>query len=221
MRPLAATGIAVVLAASLLLPGCASTPAAHSGAVPQASTPPAAAPPEGMPPGAVSGMTTRPGDIQYDIRFAMTMPGSSQFNFRDRDLSFYFRPTSEVLNMQVQNLQDRPVWIDWDRSVFRDIVGRTYKVAHSTTRFSDRYGALAQTQIIGQQTYADYMLPMDYLLDPAGSDQQLHRPVVPVDSSAPQYTGLEFGVDLVFMVEEQPRNYSFRFKVASVIPHTR
>lgn len=221
MRPLAAIGIAAALAAGLLLAGCAGTPAAHSGAVPQAAAPPSTPPPQGMPAGAVSGMTALPQDVQYDIRFAMTMPSSSRFNFRDRDLSFYFRPTSEVLNMQVENLQSRPVWIDWDRSVFRDVVGRTYKVAHSTTRWSDRYSAQAQTQIAGQQTYADYMVPMDYLLDPAGSDQQLHRPVVPVDSSSPQYSGLEFGVDLVFMVEEQPRNYSFRFKVASVIPHSR
>ncbi|HEY6867462.1 MAG TPA: hypothetical protein VI792_09400 [Candidatus Eisenbacteria bacterium] len=221
MRPLAAIGIAAVLAASPLLAGCAGTPPAHGGAVPQAAAPPATAPPQGMPAGSVSGMTSLPQDVKYDIRFAMTLPSSSRFNFKDRDLSFYFRPTSEVLNIQVENLQSRPVWIDWDRSVFRDIVGRTYKVAHSTTRWSDRFSAQSQTQIVGQQTYADYMVPMDYLLDPAGSDQQLHRPVVPVDASSPQYSGLEFGVDLVFMVEEQPRNYSFRFKVASVIPHSR
>ncbi len=208
-------GLAMV--AALSLAGCASSPAANGGA---ATPHPATAPPEGMPAGAVSGGATDTHEALFDIRFSMTLPGSPKFNFRDRDLSFYFRPTPEVLNMQVENLQNRPVWIDWDRSVFRDVVGRTYKVAHSTTQWKERYSVQAQTQIAGLQPYSDYMLPMDYLLDPAGRDEQLHRPLVPVDASAPQYSGLDFGVDLVFMIENQPRNYSFRFRVASVIPRT-
>ena len=157
----------------------------------------------------------------YDLRFIQTLPSSGAFNFRDRDLSFYFRPTSAVLVMQVENLQDRPVWIDWDRSVFRDPLGRTGKLAHSITLWKDRFSTQAQTQIYGLKNYSDYMFPMDYLLDPTGSPVQLHRPLIPLDASAPQYSGREFGVDLVFMIEQQPRNYSFRFKVASVIPHTR
>jgi len=226
MRPLATgrRGVARVLAlagagaVALALAGCAATPSSHPAAPPPAPPPVATAPPEGMPSGSVSGGADDPNEALYDIRFIMTLPGSAKFNFRDRDLSFYFRPTAEVLNMQVENLQNRPVWIDWDRSVFRDLVGRTSKVAHGTTQWKERYSAQAQTQIAALQTYADYMLPMDYLLDPAGSDQQLHRPLIPLDASAPQYSSLDFGVDLVFLIENQPRNYSFRFKVASVIP---
>lgn len=223
MRPLATgrTGgtLGLAVALGLTLAGCAAAPAPHPSAPPPAVT--STSPPEGMPSGSVSGVTTDPHEALFDIRFSMTLPGSPKFNFRDRDLSFYFRPTPEVLNMQVENLQNRPVWIDWDRSVFRDVVGRTYKVAHSTTQWKERYSVQAQTQIAALQPYSDYLLPMDYLLDPAGSDQQLHRPLVPVDASAPQYSGLDFGVDLVFMIENQPRNYSFRFKVASVIPRPR
>jgi hypothetical protein len=205
------------LALGLGLAGCAATPAPHGAEPPHVVT----APPEGMPSGTVSGSTDDPNLAQFDIRFMMTVPGSAKFNFKDRDLSFYFRPTPEALNIQVENLQNRPVWIDWDRSVFRDIVGRSYKVAHSTTRWKDRYSVQAQTQIAALQPYADYMLPMDYLQDPAGRDEQLHRPLIPLDASAPQYSGLDFGVDMLFLIENQPRNYSFRFKVASVIPRPR
>jgi hypothetical protein len=212
-----------------MLAGCASAPASHSAAAPPATTappgttaPPAAtAPPGDLPAGTVIGNSSAYQEGLFDIRFAMTLPSSSKFNFKDRDLSFYFRPTPAVLIMEVENLQNRPVWIDWDRSVFRDVVGRTYKVAHSTTHWQERYGVQAPTQIPALQRYSDYMLPMDYLLDPAGSDQQLHRPLIPLDSSAPQYSGLSFGADLVFLIEEQPRNYSVRFKVASVIPRSR
>jgi hypothetical protein len=223
MRPLAAVGLGAcgaVLTAALVY-GCASSPASHGGPPPGAPPAPATSLPQGLPPGAVVGTTAEPAQAAFDIRFAMTLPSSSRFNFKDRDLSFYFRPTPEVLNMQVENLQASPVWIDWDRSVFRDIVGRTFKVAHSTTRWGDRYSVQAPTQILSLQNFSDYMVPMDYLLDPAGADYQLHRPIVPTDNSAPQYSSLEFGVDLVFLVQDQPRNYSFRFKVASVIPHTR
>jgi hypothetical protein len=61
-------------------------------------------------------------------------------------------------------------------------------------------------------------VPLDSLVDPAGSDQLLHRPLLPEDTTAPEYSDKEFGVDLVFRIEDQPRTYVFRFKVASVIP---
>ena len=212
-----ARSLRLVLAAALAA-GCASgTSASRGGTVPPVPPPPAAGPTHNAVVGANSDVAT----ALYDIRYSQTLPSSSGFNYRDRDLSFYFRPTSAVLTIQIENLQDRPVWIDWDRSVFRDPVGRSGKVAHEGTTWGDRYGTQAQTQIFPLKTYQDYLFPMDYLLDPAGSPDQLHRPLIPLDSSAPQYSGTEFGVDLVLMIEQQPRNYSFRFKVASVIPRTR
>ena len=48
--------------------------------------------------------------------------------------------------------------------------------------------------------------------------QQIHRPLLPQDITAPQYTDREFGIDLVFLIEDRPRVYPFRFRVASVIP---
>ena len=61
------------------------------------------------------------------------------------------------------------------------------------------------------------MFPLDYLVDPGGSAKQLRRPLLPEDATAPEYSDKEFGVDLVFRIENQPRSYSFRFRVASVI----
>jgi hypothetical protein len=154
----------------------------------------------------------------YRYRFTQVLPSSERFTFQDRDLSFYFRPSPSALFFQVENRQDRPVWIEWDRSVFLDPREGTGQVAHSPTRWADRFNVQSPTQIAGLQRYSDYVLPMDYLVDPAGSDQQLHRPLLPEDTTAPQFSDKEFGVDLVFRIEDQPRTYSFRFKVASVIP---
>jgi hypothetical protein len=156
-------------------------------------------------------------DALYRYRFRQVDPASDRFTFQDRELSFYFKPTPDALRFQVENRQDRPVWILWDRSTFTDPNGGSGKVAHGTTRGADRFKVEPDTQIPGLQPYGDYLLPLDYLLDPAGTDQQLHRPLFPEDHTAPQYADRFFGVDLVFMVEERPRTYSFRFRVASVI----
>jgi hypothetical protein len=144
-------------------------------------------------------------------------PGSERFSYQDRDLSFYFKPAPDALHFQVENRQNRPVWIDWERSVFYDPQGGQGEVAHSTTRFQDRFDAQPLTQVPGTQRYSDYLLPLSYLIDPAGSAQQLHRPLLPEDNSSQEYKDKVFGADLVFLIEDRPRTYSFRFRVASVI----
>jgi hypothetical protein len=153
----------------------------------------------------------------YRYRFRQIEPSSDRFQFRDRELTFYFRPTPGAVHFQVENLQDRPVWIDWDRSTFHPPVGGAGKVANANSRWESRFRSSGPTQIPGLQRYSDYVFPLDYLVDPAGSSEQLHLPLLPEDQSAPQFSDAEFGVDLVFMVEDRPRTYTFRFKVASVL----
>jgi hypothetical protein len=154
----------------------------------------------------------------YIYRFRMTDPPGGGFNFQDRDLSFYFRPGPDGLYFQVENRQNRSVWIDWERSTFYDPNGGSDKVAHGTTRWEDRFKTQPSTQVPGLQRLGDYTFPVGYLYDPAGRGAQLHRPLLPEDATSPQYTDRSFGVDLVFLVEDRPRTYAFRFKVASVIP---
>lgn len=214
---------ALVPAVALTLAGCLANPTTH--AHPKAAPPPPDVVPaqrQGMSDvkaGAPDSVLPVPGNqtASYAFRFSQTQPPSDRFTFQDRDLSFYFRPAPDALHFQVENRQGQPVWIDWDRSVFYDPFGASGKVAHSETRFDDRFKVQAATQIGGLQRYSDYLLPIEYLLDPAGSPDQLHRPLLYEDSRASQYSDKEFGVDLVFRVQNQPRTYSFRFRVESVI----
>lgn len=209
----------VPAAAALLLAGCMSTPQ------------PNVVPPPVVPPPVVMGAPDTAGlgvvgseNALYTYRFRQIEPGG-EFSFRDRDLSFYFRPTPTALYFRIENLQGRPVWIDWDRSQFVDVHGRIGKVAHSTTRWRDRFGQQAQTQIPGTTQYSDYVFSMDDLVDPGsveGAEEvQPHRPILPEDQSAPNFQGRTFGVDLEFLVEDRPRTYKFRYEVASVIPRSR
>ena len=203
-------------ALGFLLFGCAPAPAPEG-------VPPPPAPDPGLSRvvvGADDSVGALPGspDALFRYRFRQIDPSSDRFTFQDRELSFYFRPTPDALHFQVENRQDRPVWIVWDRSTFSDPNGGSGKLAHSTTRWDDRFKTQPDTQIPGLQRYSgDYLLPLDYLFDPAGSAEQTHRPLFPEDQRAPQHVDKIFGVDLVFLVEERPRTYSFRFRVVSVI----
>jgi hypothetical protein len=206
-----------VTAALILLPlGCGPGPS------PETVTPPPAPDPglSRVVVGASDSVGAIPGsaDAMFRYRFRQIEPSSDLFTFQDRELSFYFKPTPDALHFQVENRQGRPVWIVWERSTFLDPNGGTGKVAHSSTRWDARFKAQPDTQIPGLQRYTgDYLLPLDYLYDPAGAEQQTHRPLFPEDHRARQYEDKVFGVDLAFLVEERPRTYSFRFRVVSVI----
>ncbi len=217
VRPIPAMVSSLVLAA--VLAGCGGAPS------PEAASPPPGAPDLSTPnrvTTAADSVGSIPGSegALYVYRFRQTEPASSgTFSFRDRDLSFSFRPSPNALYFGVENLQGRPVQIDWDRSVFYDPNGRTGKVGHSTTRWRDRFSVQAVTQILPVQRYSDYVFSMEDLADPgADPDTQLRRPLLAEDSSAPTNAEKTFGVDLVFLIENQPRTYSFRFQVVSVIP---
>jgi hypothetical protein len=222
------------LAAALFvaaLGGCSAGPGPES-AAPPPQQPPATTPGRPLipPPNAETGFSrivsgsgdsvgAIPGSAtaQFAYRFRQIEPGSDRFTFQDRDLSFYFRPTPNALHFQVENRQNRPVWIDWDRSTWTGPSG-SEKISHATTRWADRYGTLPPTQILGLQRYSDYMFPISLLVDPGSSDQQLHRVMFPEDQAAVQYVDREFGVNLAMRIEDRIISYPFRFKVASVVP---
>jgi len=200
-----------------LVAGCSSGPEPQSAAPPPVS---ASTGPSGIVTGAADSVGALPGsaDALYRYRFRQVEPPSDRFTFQDRELNFYFKPSPDALHFQIENRQDRPIEIDWDRSLISDPWGKTEKIAHGSTRWADRFSTQAPTTVLGLQRFGDYMFPMSYLVDPAGRDEQLHRPLFPEDSSAPQYTDKEVAVTLLIRIEGQPRSYGFRFRAVSVIP---
>ena len=205
---------ALPLAALVAVLGCAASSGPESTPVGSASSVP-----YGTVVGASDTVESIPGspNAPYVFRFRQIDPPSDRFTFQDRELSFFFKPTPDALYFQIENRQNRAVWIEWERSTFYDPVGNTDKVAHGSTTWSDRFKTQAATQIAGLQRYGDFVLPISYLLDPTGGVQS-HRPLIREDSTSPQYTDRVFGVDLAMTVEDRPRVYNFRFKIASVIP---
>jgi hypothetical protein len=224
--PFAAPAFALVLVA--MLAGCSAGPHTGSSGTPPAA-PPAAASASGetrvegfnkMTGGAADSVGSIPGSAYalYRYRFRQIDPPSDRFYFQDRELSFYFKPAPDALFFQVENRTDKPVWLDWDKCMFTDALGATARAAHSTTTVRERYGTQASIQILGLQRYGDFIYSMDYLIE-QGGDTPLHRPLLPEDESAPQFSGREFATELAFRVDGQPRTYSFRFKILSVLPN--
>lgn len=233
------SAVLALLVLGLVFAGCSSTPPEHPpGTVPANQEPPAGGVNNrvnGLPPNGENGYTrivagagdstsALPGSpgAAYRFRFRMVQPsggGGSGFNFQDRDLSFYFRVSPASIYFQIENRQNRPVTIDWEQSQFLRPNGQMSKLAHSTTSWDQRFSYQPSTTINGLQRYGDYVFNMDSLVDPAGSGQQLHRALLPEDQQAMQFTDRVFGMDLVILVENQPRTYTVRFKIDSVTPN--
>jgi len=89
--------------AAALLAGCSAAPA------PQSVTPPPST--ADTPPGYVSGAPDTTGPVPgsasspYVFRFKQIEPSSDRFTFRDRDVTFYFRPGPTALYFKVENLR--------------------------------------------------------------------------------------------------------------------
>ena len=86
----------------------------------------------------------------------------------------------------------------------------------AASAFAQDYGDTPYVQT--PQVVVDKMLEIakvnakDYLIDLGSGDGRL------IITAAKRYGARGFGVDLVFMIEDRPRTYAFRFQIVSVFP---
>jgi hypothetical protein len=75
----------------------------------------------------------------------------------------------------------------------------------------------------GGQRYSDYVFARDDLLDPGGTPGHPAPPPAAArgHECPPRTSTRRFGVDLVFVIEGQPRTYPVRFVVSAAIPSSR
>src|SRR5262245_22112713 len=202
----------------IIVMGCAA------GEAPTPTAPPAARPAIGPSevlgaPDSVAGTTGDTVEGAYRYKFRMVDPPSDRFNFRDRVFDFYFRPATDALHFQIENRQGFPITIEWDRCQFYDFSGNYQPAIHEGITWENRFRTPPPTTIQAGQRYSDYVFPLDLMLDPGGTGGQLHKPLIPQDSSAPHYIDRPYGVDLVFRFDDKLNTYSFRFKLVSVLPN--
>ena len=169
MRSLTAARGTGITALVLLLIGCGSGP-------PPETVPTPPTPDQGFARvvvGASDSVGALPGspDAQFVFRFRQIDPASDKFTFQDRELSFYFRPAPDALHLQVENRQDRPVWIVWDRSTFLDPNGRPYykaqiKLAKNYVGDDPKRNLIVPGMTVLSDIKTDERTVLHYLLNP-------------------------------------------------------
>ena len=214
-----------VMAAALgaAIAGCSSSPAPEGSAPPPAA-PAAAAAGSGIVSGAPDTAGAVPGspNALYVFRFKQIDPSSSQFNYRDRDLSFYFRPSPSGLYFRVENLQGRPVQLDWDHSC---LLRRERAFGQGRPRHHALERPLRATRLHADRRRSSssgttcsrsstWWIPVP---PPAPTRSRTSR-WCPRTRARPPTRAARSESTSCSSIEDRPRTYPFRFQVASVIP---
>jgi hypothetical protein len=226
-RSFGALGIITVLGLAGLLAGCGGR--ANQNA-PQAAPPSNAARPDvqgsgkGTPPSgqpvAETVPTAPPSDplaTGWRYRIEMTSPPNDHFAVTDRMYYLYFKPDTSAVHFQIENRRGTAAKILWDECTFTDVYGRQYKAVHRGTTYDRRDLPQEVTWIQPGQRYADYLIPVDLLLDPGAATGGTQRELLPTDLRAQSMIGKVFSCKLVLGAasEDAKVEYDARFKIMS------
>jgi len=165
----------------------------------------------------VKDATTQALATGWKFRFEMTSPPNDKFAVTDRDFYLYFRPDSAAVHFQVKNRRGAAAQILWDECTFTDTDGHTSKAVHRGITYDRRDRPEEPTWVQPNQTYADYLIPVDLLLDPNPAAGGQVRELLPTDLRARSLVGKIFACHLVlqFANDTVKSEYDCTFKIAS------
>lgn len=153
----------------------------------------------------------------WRYRIEMTSPPNDHFAITDRMFYLYFKPDTSAVHFQIENRRGVAAKILWDECTFTDVYGRSYKAVHRGTTYDRRDLPQEVTWIQPGQRYADYLIPVDLLLDPGAATGGVQRELLPTDLRAQSMIGRVFGCKLVLGAasEDTKVEYDARFKITS------
>jgi hypothetical protein len=145
----------------------------------------------------------------------MASPANNDFAVTEADLFVYVRPFTDYLSFRIQSRELNHIRINWQETVFTDIVGRKYAVVPPTVNFEEAVYGIPPLDVPPGEVWKAKLL----LLDPANR-AEIQRlggrpsPVVPVDAGTlEQMRGQLFHLDLELELNNTPRNLSFEFEI--------
>lgn len=158
---------------------------------------------------------------KYRQFYAMTRPVTSHDgHYEDGALSFQFDVSEKRINVLISNNGEVPVEVEWPDAKFVDKDGAKHGVANSQTLLTKNQSKIKTTSIPAGETEANFIVPADY-------QEQLEqwtwyvRPFFnQVDDEALKNLDKTFGVVIPVNVGGEERQYSFEFKVTSVVPYS-
>lgn len=227
MKRVVPVACAVMAMFVAVLPGCGGGAAQHppaaappSNAVAPATNPSApGSPPTGQPVSEIV-PSKPPSDALatgWRYRFDMTAPPNDKFSITDRDFYVYFKPDTNAVHFQIENRRGVATKILWDECSFTDVYGRTWKAVHRGTTYDRRDLPQEVTWLQPQQRYADYLIPVDLLLDPTAASGGAQRELLPTDLRAQSLVGRIFSCKLVLGSgnDDSRIEYNAVFKILS------
>ncbi len=147
----------------------------------------------------------------------MVSPPNDHFAVTDRDFYLSFRPDTAAVRFQVRNRRGAAARILWDECTFTDTSGHQGKAVHRGITYDRRDASQEPTWVQPNQTYADFLIPVDLLLDPNAAVGGQVRELLPTDLRARSLVGKTFSCHLVleFANDNIKSEYDCTFKIAS------
>ena len=161
----------------------------------------------------------------YDIRYRFTMlkPTSSDaLTFEDSLLAFKFLIDPDGIGCSIRNNTADPISINWNAVSYIDGSGDAHKVIHSGVRLVDKGAPQSPTLIPPTARINETLFPTDRIK--SGSEGLSQEPLWPSmgyvskdQSGLKALEGSTFSVFLPIEISGKTKNYSFVFKIVSVV----
>ncbi|MBM3262476.1 MAG: hypothetical protein FJY97_03500 [candidate division Zixibacteria bacterium] len=153
--------------------------------------------------------------------YAYTLTGPVSHNLLEyRDTLAFCRliPREKEIGVEVYNLSDNPVRIDWDEVRFVDPEGNAHPVLHELVPLADGVRRQTPSVIPPQGMLSDAITPKPYVYaDITGWER---KSIFPRSEAAMRMKGQTFGVILPVRQETVVTTYSLSFAVSDVRSYT-
>ena len=140
--------------------------------------------------------------------------------YNDENINIRFWIDEKKIHFLLRNLADEPIVIDWGKSSFVDIDGRTHAIANQESIFSENRLSPSPTTIPAKGKLEDYVAP-------AKNAEKLEEwtwylaPMFDLQSDrSMKNRGKTFRLDLVAEIGGEEKKYAFEFEISIVAPYT-
>ena len=172
-------------------------------------------PPSLVPPGA-----NRPlFETIYTYAYTLTEPmNQNRLEYQDAIALCRLIPKEKEIGVEIYNLSDKPIMVDWDKVQFVDPEGLLHTVVHELVPLADISRRQTPSLIMPQGMLSDSVAPKDYVFTTITGWEQ--RSIFPRSAAASGLKGQSFGVTIPIKIENEVKLYALKFAIADVSSYT-
>ena len=151
----------------------------------------------------------------YRYQYAMVSPvQQTSMEYRDENLFCRLLPQELVIGLDIINLRQEPISIDWNQVRVIDPDGNAHSVVQNMVILRDMHRTRLPTTIMPQGVLNETVAPSDYAY--LGFTGWQQRPIFPKTEDALNLKGAKVGVSLPVKFQNRVTNYLFEFVVTDV-----